>query len=394
MSNALKISDKAMSVDDQIRFYIDHAKTFMLHGPSGIGKSRRVEEIDPNYVSIVLRNDMLPEEVIGKTIYLNNGEAKWIPPIWFTELQKRCEEDKEHNHVLFIDEVTNVKPIIQSMIYDIVLNRRIRTDAQSNLPKNVSIALAGNSLNESNAAYVMPSPLFRRVDGHIYLKVNVGDILKWGSHLKNDGSGRFKMHPAVLGYLKALATSENGKNNLYSDYDSENPPKYAIDPRAWEQISNIIYDNDGVIAKELLENKLGPSVAKAFLAYISKQRISVDDIVNGNVEENDIPTKIDDKIALIYSLLGASESDVGVIREFIKKYIGSEDLVNFDLMWAGDDENRLLLIDELKKQHIRIKPIKKIQEQDKLKQKVEVKNQQSEDENQQNIASDSVFNLV
>ncbi len=371
MSDSVKISDKPMSIDDQIRFYVDHAKTFMLHGPSGIGKSRRVEEIDPNYVSIVLRNDMLPEEVIGKTIYLSSGEAKWIAPIWFTELKKRCEQDKEHNHVLFIDEVTNVKPIIQSMIYDVVLNRRIRADAQSNLPKNVCIALAGNSQEESNAAYVMPAPLFRRVDGHIYLNLDVNAIIKWGCKPREDGSDRLKMHPTVIAYLSSLGKGQNVKKVLYTQYDSEEPQKFAIDPRAWEQVSNIIYDNDGVIAKELLVNKLGDIVTMSFLQFINQKYISIDDIVNGNVDARKIPSSLDNKITLSMSLLSASEENIGVVRQFIKQNLGSEILTNYDLLWAGDDKDRLILLKSLQDKEFNLKPLKNEQEQNKQEENLD-----------------------
>ena len=369
MNSGFKILDRTMTIDEQIRFYIDHAKNFMLHGPSGIGKSRRIEEIDPNYISIVLRNDMLPEEVIGKTVYLNSGEAKWIPPIWFTELKKRCELDKEHNHVLFIDEVTNVKPIIQSMIYDIVLNRRIRTDTQSELPKNVSIALAGNSLEESNATYVMPAPLFRRVDGHIYLTLNIDDILTWGSQRRNDNSGRLKMHPVVLGFLSSLGRGEKGRKILYSEYDSEKPPRYAIDPRAWEQISNIIYDNDGVIARELIQNKIGAVQTQSFLSYVTKNHITVEDIVNGNFYEDDLPKDLDSGISMTFSLLGATEENVGIVRQFIGEYLGKEQLINFDVLWAGDDENRLLFIKNLQENKNNFKNIKKIENKSKIEEK-------------------------
>ncbi|MBQ4535927.1 MAG: ATP-binding protein, partial [Clostridia bacterium] len=110
-ANLLKvtISDKELSVDEQIKFYIDNGKSFMLHGPSGVGKTRRVEEADPDFVSIVLRNGMLPEEVIGKTIFPNNDTAKeslWMPPVWYTNLCQKCEAEPEKNHVLFIDEIT------------------------------------------------------------------------------------------------------------------------------------------------------------------------------------------------------------------------------------------------------------------------------------------------
>lgn len=171
----VKVLDKPLSVNEQIKFYIQTGKSFMLHGPSGVGKTRRIEEADPEFVSIVLRNGILPEEVIGKTIYPNNDKTKagtWVPPAWYVDLCEKCEREPDKQHVLFIDEITNVKPSEQSLVFHLVLNNSIGPNI-GKLPKNVVVVAAGNSKEESEAAYNMPEPLFRRFDGHIELRPDV-----------------------------------------------------------------------------------------------------------------------------------------------------------------------------------------------------------------------------
>ncbi len=42
----VKTEEKPLSVKDQMKFYIDNGKSFMLHGPSGVGKTRRVQELN------------------------------------------------------------------------------------------------------------------------------------------------------------------------------------------------------------------------------------------------------------------------------------------------------------------------------------------------------------
>ena len=37
----VEIREKPMTINEQIKFYIESGKTFMLHGLSGVGKSRR-----------------------------------------------------------------------------------------------------------------------------------------------------------------------------------------------------------------------------------------------------------------------------------------------------------------------------------------------------------------
>ncbi len=335
----VKVLDKPMTVNEQIKFYIETGKSFMLHGPSGVGKTRRIEEADPDFVSIVLRNGILPEEVIGKTIYPNNDKTKagtWVPPAWYVDLCEKCEREPDKQHVLFIDEITNVKPSEQSLVFHLVLNNSIGPNI-GKLPQNVVVAAAGNSKEESEAAYNMPEPLFRRFDGHIELRPDVQLWLEWGSEQSDKGNGRLKVHPLVANFVGAY-----GSQVFYSPYDSEDPPKYAIDPRGWEQVSDIIYDNKGLIAKELIANKVGKEIAATFVAFAQTPPLMVEDILDKNYDYNDIPTQFDAKYALALSLRSASIDEIKQVREFINDELGAEILSMFDLVWVGEDDEKAI----------------------------------------------------
>jgi len=138
-------------------------------------------------------------------------------------------------------------------------------------------------MEESESAYNMPEPLFRRFEGHIYLKPDIQQWLEWGSQPSGKGD-RLKIHPLVANFVAA-----NMEKVFYSPYDSEEPPKYAVDPRGWEQISDIIYDNDGYLSKELVENKVGKGIAAAFMQFAQILPITVQDVVDGNFETSEIP---------------------------------------------------------------------------------------------------------
>ena len=335
----VKVLDKPLSINEQIKFYIETGKSFMLHGPSGVGKTRRIEEVDPDFVSIVLRNGILPEEVIGKTIYPNNDKTKkgtWVPPAWYAALCEKCKREPDKQHVLFIDEITNVKPSEQSLVFHLVLKNSIGPNI-GKLPQNVVVVAAGNSRDESEAAYNMPEPLFRRFDGHIELRPDVQLWLEWGSEPSDKGEGRLKIHPVVSAFVGAY-----GSKVFHSPYDSEEPPKYAIDPRGWEQISDIIYDNKGVIARELIENKVGKEIAASFIAFAQTSLLSVEDIIDKNYDYNDIPLGFDAKYALALSLRSASIDEIQQVREFINKELGGEILSMFDLVWVGNDDEKAI----------------------------------------------------
>ena len=341
----VRIANKPLTVDEQIKFYIEKGKSFMLHGPSGVGKTRRIEEADPEFVSIVLRNGILPEEVIGKTIYLSDDKTKagkWVAPAWYKDLCEKCAREPNKNHVLFIDEITNVKPSEQSLVFHLVLNRSIGPNV-GKLPDNVVVVAAGNSMEESESAYNMPEPLFRRFDAHIYLKPEIQEWLEWGSE-PSGKEGRTKIHPLVANFVATF-----GKKVFYSPYDTEEPPKHALDPRAWEQISDIIYDNDGYISTELIANKTGKDIATSFVDFAKTEPITVEDVVEDNFDISEIPMNFDAKFALAMSLRNANFEQIVKVREFVGKYLGNEILATFDSIWVEKSDEKAIFLDELNK---------------------------------------------
>jgi len=340
----ISIKDKPMTVKDQIKFYIDSGKTFMLHGPSGIGKTRRIQEIDPDFIPIALKKGMTPESVIGKTTYSTNDDVdsgKWKAPAWYKVLCEKCEKEPDKKHVVFIDEITNAGYAEQSLVFDIIQFGYI-TPAFGKLPDNAVVVAAGNNIDESDSAYPMVEPLFRRFDGHIYLEPNLKEWLEWASEENPERVGTPKVHPLVSAFVSA-----NANKVFYSSYDSEEPPKHAIDPRGWEQISDIIYDNDGVIAKELIENKVGKEIASSFMAFAENPPLMIEDILDGNYSQEDIPIRFDAKYALALSLRNADMEELPVVREFISKHLGNEILATYDTIWIGDDNERAIYLDGL-----------------------------------------------
>ncbi len=334
----VKIEEKQLSVKDQMKFYIDNGKSFMLHGPSGVGKTRRVQELDPDCICLQLRNGILPEEIIGKTGSVGKNSF-WIEPTWYTRIKELCEKDPDHNHVLFIDELTNVNDKEQSLVFHIVLEHSIDGNMGA-LPKNCVVVAAGNSPEESSAAYNMPEPLFRRFTAHINLEPDIKSFIEWGSEIGKNG--RPKIHPLVSAFVAAY-----GDKVFYTKYDEENPQKFAIDPRGWEQVSNIIYDNNNVLRLKLIADKIGLDHATAFLQFASSKRISIKDILLQRYGENDLPKNQDEEFALICSLRNADEKQVKFVRNFIRENLKAESLPVFDSLWIGNDDERAMLIAEL-----------------------------------------------
>lgn len=339
----IEVLEEPMSVKDQINFYIQNGMSFMLHDPSGVGKSQRVKEIDPNLTSIMLCNGILPEDVIGKTIYPNGGAegtsgGVWVAPKWYDDLCKKCKNEPNKQHVLFIDEVTNARETTQSLIYHVALEKSI-AQGVGQLPDNSVVVLAGNSKEESGAAYNMPAPLFRRLS-HIYLDLNIKDWLEWGSEKSKkhpEDPERLNIHPIISSFVATY-----GERVFYSQYDEEDPKKFALDPRKWEKVSDKIYAGKGVIRREILEADIGRDLSAHLLEYAKNPPLTLEEVVEGEYSRDDIPEVQDAKLALALSLRHASPKQVKKVRKFIEKNLGAENRAIFDSVWVGNDDSKAI----------------------------------------------------
>ncbi len=333
----VNFGEQPLNETEQLRKYIEQGHPVMLHGPSGIGKSRRVQEIDPDFVSITLRNGMLPEEIIGKNIFVdekNVNAGQWQAPAWYTELCEKCAKEPKKRHVLFIDELTNVREQEQSAVFHIVLDHSITPNC-GKLPDNVSIVAAGNSMDESTAAYEMAQPLERRFYGHIYLQPNIPDWLDWASRV-NKKKGHLNVHPLVAAFVASM-----GDTVFCPQYDQDNPPKYKIDPRGWEQVSDLIYANGNVIYEELIANKIGPALTRALIAFTKTPALTVENVVNGEYIQQDIPQSFDAQYALAMMWRYARPEQIPAIRAFVTEHLNKEILAVYDAA-CGVTANKLV----------------------------------------------------
>ena len=328
--------------DELLKLYIKSNASIFLHGPSGVGKSGRVKQIDPTATRITLRPQMNPEEVDGT---LDRETGQYIPPLWYTQLCEKCKAEPDRKHVLFIDELTNVKPTVQSLIYSIVLDRAGK-DGLWPLPDNAVVVAAGNESADNLAAYPLTNALFRRFS-HIYYEVDKQSWLDWATgiskvtkqeHVEHDKTPRARIHPAIVAFVMS-----RDDGILNQELDEENP-HIVTDPRKWEIASQVLYSTKNPKA---LAPAIGEELTADFTDFVQNIQLSVEDVVKGRYNERDfVEMAIDRKLSTLLGLVTADEKNLGVVRGFIQEHLGKEILATYDSLWIRNDPERAQIIAE------------------------------------------------
>ena len=332
-----------VSEEDIIRGMVESNIAVFLHGKSSDGKSARVKELDPECEIIYLVN-ATPDSLNGKTVFNSNAnEMIDIPPTWYVKLKERCEKEPDKLHIVFFDELTNAVPSIQSMAFNIVLNKEV--NGKWKLPDNARIVAAGNEYEESRAANEMVEPLFNRF-AHVYINTTVESWLKWASTpvetyerlaYKSD-EVPMKIHPSIYAYIAYKSYSR--EDVLRTPYDGKTP---NADPRKWELSSKVLYKTNN---PEMLRSLIGESLTKDFVMFTKRKVITVEDVINENYIEEDLEMSVSDKYNTAVGLSYVSIKHIEVVRNFVKR-LGPEICATFDTLWTHGDNERLEKLMEL-----------------------------------------------
>lgn len=373
--------------------WIQSGESVLLRGPSGIGKTQRfrswAEEGKIDLIELKLTNGMFPEKVVGST-NLQTGQD--IPPSFAREIvlkgatQEEREAIKEEidkiyavadsvyeaskkedkKIVLLLDELLNVKPQVQSLVYTLVLNRFIESGRGIRLPKNVVIVATGNQKKYSMVAEDLAEPLAKRFYHILDMEPKVGEWI-------TEYAIPHQLHPAVIGYIlskyNSSGKSEELKDIAYfyeePEVGEENLDKYGCngktnDPRKWTFVSDSLTNFDtnlkngeyiGYNVENLLmrtlQTELREEWAHEFCDFYNLPTLTPEEVVNGKYTEADLPQDINERFSFMTALITADEKQLEACRDFIRKYCGAEYLSVYDIYWAGKDERKMQRIVEL-----------------------------------------------
>lgn len=403
-----KTADRSKMTDTEIiQNWIEAGESVLLRGPSGIGKTERIKTLYPDLIYMKLTNNMFPEKVVG-SVNLQTGQS--IPPDFAktaimqgaTEEERKLVEENIQNIydvadtvyerskesdkkvVIMLDELLNVKPAVQSLVYTLVLNRMVEIGKGLKLPDNVVVVATGNQKKYSSVAEDLAEPLEKRFDHILDMEPKVGEWI-------TEYAIPQKIHPSVIGYMLSKYNN-SGKSEDIQDigYFYEEPDVgeehldrngckgRTNDPRGWTSISNTLYnfernleagkyegkDVEDIIQRSI-SSKLREEWSAEFFDFYNLPTLTPEEVTKGMGEgytQADLPRDISERFAYMTALITADETQVEACREFIRKHCDPEYLSIYDIYWAGNDERKMEKISELQEMSLALHTGKETEE--------------------------------
>ena len=340
--NPYNLDFSETSEADIIRGAIQSNVSIFLHGKPGCGKSDRVKQLDPDFIELNLSH--LDPELLDGLAGEKDGKAVHIKPPWLEELEAKCEEEADKIHILFLEELTNASPMMQSKAYGIALDKKVA--GRWKLPENARVVAAGNELEDSLVANEMAEPLYDRF-AHVNIETNAENWLEWAVtpesfyerlDYKKEAGPKQKIHPAIYAYI-----SYKGDEVLRTPYNREHPEPHA-DPRRWKMASDMLYASNN---PSTLRAIVGEDLTRDFIYFCQLPTITIEDVLKGNYTQEELEEMdLGRKLATVSGLVAVDSGNMPKVREFAKR-LGAEVCKKFEVQWTHGDEERLEQLQEI-----------------------------------------------
>ena len=341
-NNPYNLDFSETSEADIIRGAIQSNVSIFLHGKPGCGKSDRVKQLDPDFIELNLSH--LDPELLDGLAGEKDGKAVHIKPPWLEELETKCQEESDKIHILFLEELTNASPMMQSKAYGIALDKKVA--GRWKLPENARVVAAGNELEDSLVANEIAEPLYDRF-AHVNIETSAENWLEWAVtpenlyerlDYKKDDNSKQKIHPAIYAFI-----SLKGDEVLRTPYNREHPEPHA-DPRRWKMASDMLYASNN---PNTLKAIVGEDLTMDFIYFCKLPTITIEDVLKGNYTDEELEEMdLGKKLATVSGLVAVDNDNMPKVREFTKK-LGPEICKKFEVQWTRGDEERLEQLQEV-----------------------------------------------
>ncbi len=229
----------------------------MLHGSPGIGKTTIVNQF-AQANGMEVRTQILaqiePSDIRGiPTIHDESRTVIWYTPNFLPP------SDSTSKGIIFFDELSNARPEIQVVAYQLLLERRIGTEYT--LPDDWWVVAAGNGLEDGCNVYEMSSALADRM---VHFNVTA-DPEQWVGWALNEGN----IAPEVITFIKVKPDFlVDGPMNLGVE-DTIKPT-----PRSWEKVSDVLkIEKNQQVLDIIISGILGRAATAEFFQVIEELKL-------------------------------------------------------------------------------------------------------------------------
>lgn len=266
---------KPSRVQSVLRQMLSQNWPVFIWGPPGVGKSSVVRTVAQELsLSIIdLRASLLdPTDLRGIPAVIGN-RAIWCPPDFLPTAN-------DPPGILFLDELNAAPPIVQTSMYQLVLDRRV---GEYSLPDGWKIVAAGNRLADRSLVFRLSSALANRFI-HIDYETDIEDWRSWAI--------KYRIHPHIVSFLAIRP-----ELLMQQPDDSVAYPT----PRSWQMVSDIIgsYQNDIASCRDIIPGVIGEAAAVEFAAWVDSSLREKD---LQNLVENPTTAKLPKKLNELFAV--------------------------------------------------------------------------------------------
>lgn len=215
------------------------ANKFVVHNCSKSSLVKQAaERIDLPVIDI--RAVLLDPVDLRGIPYVKDRTAHWAPPSFLP---------REGKGIVFLDELVNAPPMVQSALLQLVLDRRI---GEYQLPDGWRFVAASNRVKDRAGSHKIISSLANRFACHIDVEVDHGDWHLWA------------LNNGIAPDVRAFMTFRPA---LLSQFDPNSDDPAFPTPRSWEFASKIVLNTPNDLHLQALQGTVGKGPAGEFIAF-------------------------------------------------------------------------------------------------------------------------------
>ncbi len=256
------------------------------------------ENPEKYFVFADIRASQLDASDVRGLPFATNGSIEWKIPAVFDVFTR----DNLHG-VIFFDEINLAPPLIQSSLYQIILDRQV---GEKSLNPDVFLVGAGNPADDVANVFEFSTALKNRF---VYVVLDIPTINEWTSWaLENNIDKRIiSFLQFKKDYLHGKLANINEKNNFPT-------------PRSWHFLSDLIKEIDDLdIIRELSIGCVGQQVGVEFTAFIElEKKLNIKDYLKNPKKLKEL--KMNEKYALLTSALNYALENKKQTKEIIDFY--------------------------------------------------------------------------